>query len=143
MNAKPEPRDCEVMVRYTATEYAKIKADAGDEQIAVYVRRRSLAADADPDPRHAEVTLRSKCGRWDRVVGVYTLDRAMEMVKLHEVKGWTGSIRLVDELPKVGPPLVDVAKLVAEFNAAADFRHAEIAAERLASNPLATKGRKP
>ena len=32
---------------------------------------------------------------------------------------------------------------VAEFNAAADFRHAAIAAERLASSPLATKGRKP
>ena len=134
MNAKPKPRDCSVMVRYTPDEYKALLKACGDEPPAVYVRRRSLAADADPDPRHAEVTLRSKCGRWDRVVGVYTLDRAMEMVKLHEVKGWTGSIRLVDELPKVGPPLVDVAKLVAEFNAAADFRHAAIAAERLATN---------
>lgn len=149
MNRKPKTathRAITVMVRYTLEEYEAIVEAAQGEQIAVHVRQASLrqAAPApDCDPRVVEVTLRSPGGHVDGVVGVYTLSVAAGMIALRRAAGWTASYRIVDEQPKVGPPLVDVAKLVAEFNAAADFRHAAIAAERLASSPLATKGRKP
>ena len=126
MNAKPEPRDCEVMVRYTATEHAKIKADAGDEQLAVYVRRRSLAEDADPDPRVVEVHARSKCGRFNNRVGVFTLSRALGMQALYEARGWTVTLTPVPEQPKVGADLPDpqaqIAGLTLEDITAARLR---------------------
>jgi len=140
--AKPEPHDCAVMVRFTAEQYKALLKACGEEPPAVYVRRLALSGGGDPDPRVVEVTLRSRCGRWDGVAGVYTFSVAVEMIKTHERKGWTGELRLVDERPKVGPALPDVDAQVAAFNAAAEMRHAAIAAERLASNPLA-KQRKP
>lgn len=138
MNAKSEPRDCEVMVRYTATEYAKIKADAGDEQIAVYVRRRSLAADADPDPRVVEVRARSKCGRFNNRVGVFTLSRALGMQALYEAKGWTVTLTEVPEQPKVGAELPDPQAQIAGLTIE------EITAARLRDEGrITTKGSKP
>ena len=138
MNAKSEPRDCEVMVRYTATEYAKIKADAGDEQVAVYVRRRSLAEDADPDPRVVEVHARSKCGRFNNRVGVFTLSRALGMQALYEAKGWTVTLTEVPEQPKVGAELPDPQAQIAGLTIE------EITAARLRDEGrITTKGSKP
>jgi len=111
-----EPRDCAVMVRFTAEEYKRILKACGGQEPAVYVRERALTGGAaDPDPRIAQVSLRSRCGRWDGVVGVFTLARAVEMVKLRERQGWTGEIVIVAEQPKVGPALADPAEQIARL----------------------------
>ena len=126
-------RDHTVMVRFTAAEHAEILRRCGGQDRAVYVREQALAGGAaDPDPRVAQVSLRSRCGRFDGVVGVFTLARAVEMVKLRERQGWTGEITIVPEQPKVGPQLTtaeeQIARLtVADINAARlrdEARHA-------------------
>ena len=104
---KPETRGCSVMVRYTPDEYRALLKACGDEAPAVYVRRRSLAADADPDPRVVEVHARSKCGRFDLRLGVFTASRAAGMQTLYEAKGWTVTLTAVAEHPKVGGELPD------------------------------------
>ena len=111
-----EPRDCAVMVRFTGEEYKRILKACGDKEPAVYVREQALTGGApDPDPRIAQVSLRSKCGRWDSVVGVFTLPRAVEMVKLRERQGWTGEIAIVPEQPKVGPALATADEQIARL----------------------------
>ena len=110
MNRKPKTathRAITVMVRYTLEEYEAIVDAAKGEQIAVYVRRRSLAVDADPDPRVVEVHARSKCGRFDMRIGVFTMTRALGMQALYEAKGWTVTLTAVAEHPKVGAELPD------------------------------------
>ena len=123
---KPETRDCSVMVRYTPDEYRALLKACGDEPPAVYVRRRSLAADADPDPRVVEVHARSKCGRFDLRVGVFTMTRALGMQALYEAKGWTVTLTAVAEQPKVGAELPDpqaqIATLTIEDITAARLR---------------------
>ena len=102
-----EPRDCSVMVRYTPDEYRALLKACGDEAPAVYVRRRSLAADADPDPRVVEVRARNPSGRFDLRLGVFTASRAAGMQALYEAKGWTVTLAAVAEQPKVGGDLPD------------------------------------
>ena len=123
---KPEPHDCAVMVRYTAGQYKALLKACGDEAPAVYVRRRSLAEDADPDPRVVEVHARSKCGRFDMRVGVYTMSRALGMKTRHEAQGWTVTLTEVPEQPKVGGELSDpqaqIATLTIEEITAARLR---------------------
>ena len=111
-----EPRDCSVMVRFTGEEYKRILKACGGQEPAVYVRECALAGgSADPDPRIAQVSLRSRCGRWNGVVGVFTLARAVEMVKLRERQGWTGEITIVPEQPKVGPALTTPEEQIARL----------------------------
>jgi hypothetical protein len=106
--AKPEPRDCAVMVRFTAEEYKALLKACGEEPPAVYVRRRALTDPApDCDPRNVEVTVRSPGGHVDGVVGVYTLSVAAGMIALRRAAGWQASYRIVDEQPKVGAELPD------------------------------------
>jgi len=123
---KPETRDCSVMVRYTPDEYRALLRAAGDEPPAVYVRRRSLAEDADPDPRVVEVHARSKCGRFDLRVGVFTMTRALGMKTRHEAQGWAVTLSAVAEQPKVGGELPDpqaqIATLTIEDITAARLR---------------------
>ena len=135
---KPETRDCSVMVRYTPDEYRALLKACGDEAPAVYVRRRSLAEDADPDPRVVEVRARSKCGRFDLRVGVFTMTRALGMKTRHEAQGWTVTLTAVAEHPKVGAELPDpqaqIATLTIEDITAARLRDEE---------RITTKQRKP
>ena len=123
---KPETRDCSVMVRYTPDEYRALLKACGDEPPAVYVRRRSLAVDADPDPRVVEVHARNPSGRFDLRLGVFTASRAAGMQALYEAKGWTVTLTAVAEQPKVGAELPDpqaqVAALTIEDITAARLR---------------------
>ena len=119
MNRKPKTathRAVTVMVRYTLEEYEAIVEAAKGEQIAVHVRRVSLAggAEPDPDPRVVEVHARSKCGRFDLRVGVFTMTRALGMKTRHEAQGWAVTLSAVAEQPKVGGELPDPA---AQINA--------------------------
>ncbi len=127
--AKPEARDCSVMVRYTPDEYKALLKACGDEAPAVYVRRRSLAEDADPDPRVVEVHARSKCGRFALRVGVFTMTRALGMRVRLEAQGWTVTLTAVAEQPKVGGDLPDpqaqIAGLTIEDITAARLRDEE------------------
>ena len=129
MNRKPKTathRAITVMVRYTLEEYEAIVDAAKGEQIAVYVRRRSLAVDADPDPRVVEVHARNPSGRFDLRLGVFTASRAAGMQALYEAKGWTVTLTEVPEQPKVGAELPDpqaqVAALTIEDITAARLR---------------------
>ena len=123
---KPETRDCSVMVRYTPDEYRALLKACGDEPPAVYVRRRSLAEDADPDPRVVEVHARNPSGRFDLRLGVFTASRAAGMQALYEAKGWTVTLTAVVEQPKVGAELPDpqaqIATLTLEDITAARLR---------------------
>ena len=112
MNRKPKTathRAITVMVRYTLEEYEAIVEAAQGEQIAVHVRRVSLSGGAEPDfdPRVVEVHARSKCGRFNNRVGVFTLSRALGMQALYEARGWTVTIVIVPEQPKIGAELPD------------------------------------
>lgn len=131
MNRKPKlatHRAITVMVRYTFEEYEAIVKAAKGEQIAVHVRRVSLAGGAEPDhdPRVVQVHARSKCGRFDMRVGVYTMSRALGMQTLYEARGWTVTIVIVPEQPKVGGDLPDpqaqIAGLTLEDITAARLR---------------------
>ena len=118
MNGKSKTathRAITVMVRYTLEEYEAIVAAAKGEQIAVHVRRVSLAGGAEPDcdPRVVEVHARSKCGRFDMRLGVFTASRAAGMQALYEAKGWTVTLTAVPEQPKVGEDLLDPTEQVA------------------------------
>ncbi len=115
MNAKPEPRTITRMVRTTPEEDALIMARAlPGEAPAVAYRRLALSGGApDPDPRVVEVHARSKCGRFDMRVGVYTMSRALGMKVRHEAQGWTVTLTEVPEQPKVGAELPDPAAQVA------------------------------
>ena len=134
MNRKPKTathRAITVMVRYTLEEYEAIVAAAKGEQIAVHVRRVSLAggAEPDPDPRVVEVHARSKCGRFDLRVGVFTMTRALGMKTRHEAQGWAVTLSAVAEQPKVGGDLPDpqaqIATLTIEDITAARLRDEE------------------
>ena len=134
MNRKPKTathRAVTVMVRYTLEEYEAIVEAAKGEQIAVHVRRVSLAggAEPDPDPRVVEVHARSKCGRFDMRVGVFTMTRALGMQALYEAKGWAVALAAVAEQPKVGGELPDpqaqIATLTIEDITAARLRDEE------------------
>jgi hypothetical protein len=123
--AKPEKRDITVMVRYTLAEYEAIVEAAKGEQVAVHVRRASLASAPAPDfdPRIVEVTLRSPGGHVDGVVGVFTLSVAAGMIALRRAAGWIASYRIVDEQPKVGAELPDpVEQIEAAIVAATPIR---------------------
>ena len=131
MNRTPKTathRAITVMVRYTLEEYEAIVEAAKGEQIAVHVRRVSLAGGAEPDydPRVVEVRARSKCGRFDMRVGVFTLSRAAGMQALYEARGWTVTLTPVPEQPKVGAELPDpqaqIATLTLEDITAARLR---------------------
>lgn len=69
-------------------------------------------AAADPDPRVVEVHAKSKCGRFDLRVGVFTMSRALGMKIRHEAQGWTVTLTEVPEQPKVGGELPDPAAQV-------------------------------
>ena len=143
MNRKPKTathRAVTVMVRYTLEEYEAIVEAAKGEQIAVHVRRVSLAggAEPDPDPRVVEVHARSKCGRFDLRVGVFTMTRALGMQALYEAKGWTVTLTEVPEQPKVGAELPDPQAQIAGLTIE------EITAARLRDEGrITTKGSKP
>ena len=131
MNRKPKTathRAVTVMVRYTLEEYEAIVEAAKGEQIAVHVRRVSLAggAEPDPDPRVVEVHARSKCGRFDMRIGVFTMTRALGMKVRHEAQGWTVTLSAVAEHPKAGGDLPDpqaqIAGLTIEEITAARLR---------------------
>ena len=131
MNRKPKTathRAVTVMVRYTLEEYEAIVEAAKGEQIAVHVRRVSLAggAEPDPDPRVVEVHARSKCGRFDMRIGVFTMTRALGMKVRHEAQGWTVTLSAVAEQPKAGGDLPDpqaqIAGLTIEEITAARLR---------------------
>ena len=120
MNRKPKTathRAVTVMVRYTLEEYEAIVEAAKGEQIAVHVRRVSLAggAEPDPDPRVVEVHARSKCGRFDLRVGVFTMSRALGMKTRHEAQGWAVTLSAVAEQPKVGGDLPDPVEQAARL----------------------------
>lgn len=117
------PRDCMVMVRYTPDEYRALLKACGDEAPAVYVRRRSLAADVDHDPRVVEVRARNASGRFDMRLGVFTASRAAGMQAIYEAKGWTVTLTEVSEQPKVGVDLPDPAAQAAVLNADAERRN--------------------
>ncbi len=112
---KPEPHDCAVMVRYTAEQYKALLKACGDEPPAVYVRRRSLAEDADPDPRVVEVHARNPSGRFDMRLGVFTASRAAGMQAIYQAKGWAVTLTEVPEQPKVGPPLATADEQIARL----------------------------
>jgi len=103
------------MVRTTPEEDAQIMARAlPGEAPAVTYRRLALSGGAsDDDPRVVEVHARSKCGRFDMRVGVYTMSRALGMKIRHEAQGWTVTLTEVPEQPKVGAELPDPAAQVA------------------------------
>lgn len=124
-----------VMVRYNLEEYEAIVEAAKGEQVAVYVRRVSLSggAEPDPDPRVVEVHARSKCGRFDMRVGVFTLSRALGMQALHEARGWTVTLTPVPEQPKVGAEMPDPALQAARLNAAAELRDLTVAGDFLSA----------
>jgi len=115
MNAKSDPRTITRMVRTTPEEDAQIMARAlPGEAPAVAYRRLALSGGApDCDPRIVEVHARSKCGRFDMRVGVYTMSRALGMKIRHEAQGWTVTLTEVPEQPKVGAELPDPAAQVA------------------------------
>jgi len=116
------------MVRTTPEEDALIMARAlPGEAPAVTYRRLALSGGApDPDPRVVEVHARSKCGRFDMRVGVYTMSRALGMKVRHEAQGWTVTLTEVPEQPKVGGELPDpqaqIATLTIEDITAARLR---------------------
>ena len=112
MNRKPKTathRAVTVMVRYTLEEYEAIVEAAKGEQIAVHVRRVSLAggAEPDPDPRVVEVHARNPSGRFDMRLGVFTASRAAGMQAIYQANGWTVTLTEVAEQPKVGGELPD------------------------------------